>query len=234
MLTWFVYGGVSLTRLEIPKDHAYSYAHYAKLRNGFSAVLKSDCWLLLLVMQKLQRDIYLLQDIETRLHLVKISSRHRCQLNVVPRHATTSLNESDCMRLLFLCQMREDILTYMAIGKSCRCCEISRIVWQRCPPQIFLGEVTVTPPPRFFFLGGGVTGDPPPTENHFVELRGLKLMFVITCIVTAWTTVNKDSAMKYSDQSKRREKSHMTNRLSWPNHFTHGRIDTQQELSVTN
>ena len=59
---------------------------------------------------------YLLQYIETRLHLVKISSRHRCQLNVVPRHATTSLNESDCMRLLFLCQMREDVLTYMAIA----------------------------------------------------------------------------------------------------------------------
>ena len=39
------------------------------------------------------------------------------------------------MRLLFLCQMREDVLTYMAIGKSCRCCEISRIVWQRCKVQ---------------------------------------------------------------------------------------------------
>ena len=31
-----------MTRLEIPKDHAYSYAHYAKLRNGFSTVLKSN------------------------------------------------------------------------------------------------------------------------------------------------------------------------------------------------
>ena len=57
----------------------------------------------------------------------------------------------------------------MAIGKSCRCCEISRIVWQRCKVQNEADAVPLASEKNFCDLGGvtliwgggGVTGDPP-------------------------------------------------------------------------
>ena len=57
----------------------------------------------------------------------------------------------------------------MAIGKSCRCCEISRIVWQRCKVQNEADAVPLRERKKFLRFGGGhldlggggVTGDPP-------------------------------------------------------------------------